>query len=131
MTSILWWKSIVPTWLLIIINAFFWVLHELEHDLIHWMYFKNNKIIHHGMLLTVWLLRPLTINPWIRRQLHYHHHKYSEHTRCGRKGVTNGKMVYKRFLFTPDLVIGGLLRVNSLLKILKRNERQEIKNGIG
>lgn len=127
-TAILWKRNIIPTWLLIVINAFFFgVLHELEHDLIHWMYFKNNKIIHHGMLLIIWLLRPLTINPWIRRQLHYHHHKFSGTLHdVEERGVTNGeKWSIKRFLFTPDLVIGGLLRVNSLFEDIKR----EMKDG--
>lgn len=126
-TAILWWKNIIPTWLMIIVNAFFFgVLHELEHDLIHWMYFKNNKIIHHFMLLVIWMLRPITINPWIRRKLHYHHHKFSGTIHdVEERGVTNGeKWSLKRFLFTPDLVIGGLLRVNSLFKDIKREMRE-------
>jgi len=126
-TAILWWKNIIPTWLMIIVNAFFFgVLHELEHDLIHWMYFKNNKVIHHFMLLVIWMLRPITINPWIRRKLHYHHHKFSGTIHdVEERGVTNGeKWSLKRFLFTPDLVIGGLLRVNSLFKDIKREMRE-------
>jgi fatty acid desaturase len=59
----------------------FWtsILHELEHDLIHWLYFKNNPFFHHLMLAGVWLFRPLTVNPWIRRYWHYHHHKNSRY----------------------------------------------------
>lgn len=124
----LWWIEVIPAWLLIISNAFlFAVLHELEHDLIHWLYFKDNKFIHHSMLFVIWLVRPLTINPWIRRQLHYHHHKYSGTIHdVEERGVTNGeKWSIKRLLLTPDLVIGGLFRVNSMFKDIK----EEVKSG--
>lgn len=74
------------------------------------------------MLLTVWLLRPVTINPWIRRKLHYHHHKYSGTLHdVEERGVTNGeKWSVKRLLLTPDLVIGGLFRVHGLFRDIKR-----------
>lgn len=120
----LWWIEIVPAWLLIIVNAFvFGVLHELEHDLLHWMYFRNNKIVHNAMLLVVWMKRPLTINPWIRRQLHYHHHKYSGTVHdVEERGVTNGeKWSIWRFILTADLFVGGLVRVRSMFKDI-RNE---------
>lgn len=126
--SYLWWQSIIPAWIMILSNAFiFGVLHELEHDLIHWMYFKNKKWVHHFMLFTIWVARPLTINPWIRRTLHYHHHKFSGTTHdVEERGVTNGeKWSLKRLLLTPDLVIGGLLRVRKLFKDIKT----EVDNG--
>lgn len=115
----LWWIDLIPAWLMILVNAFlFGILHELEHDLIHWMYFKNNKVIHHFMLFIIWICRPITINPWIRRQLHYHHHKYSGTIHdVEERGVTNGeKWSLKRLLLTPDLVIGGLVRVKTLFQ---------------
>lgn len=115
----LWWVGIVPAWLLIIVNAFlFGILHELEHDLIHWMYFKENKVVHHTMMFLIWLARPLTINPWIRRVFHYHHHSFSGTLHdVEERGVTNGeKWSLKRLIFTPDLVIGNLLRVRKLFK---------------
>lgn len=124
----LWWKDILPAWAMILINAFFFgVLHELEHDLIHWMYFKTNRVVHHLMLFVIWLVRPLTINPWIRRQLHYHHHKYSGTLHdVEERGVTNGeKWSIKRLLLTADLVIGGLFRVGSLFKDIKK----EVESG--
>lgn len=126
--SYFWWTGAWPAWSMILINAFlFGILHELEHDLIHWMYFKTNKFIHHTMLLVIWILRPLTINPWIRRQLHYHHHKYSGTLHdVEERGVTNGeKWSLKRLLLTADLVIGGLFRVSSLFRDIK----QEVENG--
>lgn len=113
----LWMQDSISSWLLIVVNAFlFGVLHELEHDLIHWMYFKENKIVHHFMLFAIWLARPLTINPWIRRTFHYHHHSFSGTLHdVEERGVTNGeKWSLKRLIFTPDLVLGNLLRVRKL-----------------
>jgi len=105
----------------------FGVLHELEHDLIHFIYFKNNRIVHNIMLLFIWLARPLTLNPWFRRVLHYHHHKFSGTLHdVEERGVTNGeKWSLKRLLFTPDLVIGNALRVFGLFRDIKR----EVDNG--
>lgn len=119
----LWWQEIIPAWLLVIVNAFlFGILHELEHDLIHWMYFKSNKVLHHFMLFVIWLARPLTINPWIRRTFHYHHHSFSGTLHdVEERGVTNGeKWSLKRLIFTPDLVLGNLLRVRGLFKDISR-----------
>jgi fatty acid desaturase len=124
----LWYKEILPTWALIIVNAFlFGILHELEHDLIHYVYFKSNKIIHNVMLFFIWILRPLTLNPWFRRTLHYHHHKYSGTLHdVEERGVTNGeKWTLKRLLFTPDLVLGNLFRIFTLFPDINR----EVKNG--
>ena len=124
----LWYINILPGWALIPLNAFlFGVLHELEHDLIHYMYFKSNKLVHNFMLGWVWLLRPLTLNPWFRRTLHFHHHRFSGTLHdVEERGVTNGeKWSLKRLIFTPDLVIGNLLRVKNLFSDIKR----EVQNG--
>ena len=119
----LWYINVVPAWVLIVVNAFlFGVLHELEHDLIHFMYFKNNQFIHNFMLGWIWILRPLTLNPWFRRTLHFHHHRFSGTLHdVEERGVTNGeKWSLKRLLFTPDLVIGNLLRVHKLFGDIKK-----------
>ncbi|PKF74839.1 fatty acid desaturase [Chryseobacterium sp. PMSZPI] len=126
--SIGWYKTLIPTWLMIVINAFFMgVLHEIEHDLIHWLYFKKYKPIHHFMLFTVWILRPLTVNPWIRRKMHYHHHKFSGTLHdVEERSVTNGeRWSVKRLLMTPDVVLGGLFRLYQMHSDMDR----EVKNG--
>ncbi|VVO29290.1 hypothetical protein PS833_04861 [Pseudomonas fluorescens] len=65
-------------WVCLWLNAFFASLtHELEHDLIHSMYFRKQRGPHALMMGLVWLARPSTINPWIRRHLHLTHHKVS------------------------------------------------------
>ncbi|WP_320820179.1 fatty acid desaturase [Thalassolituus sp.] len=88
-------------------------LHELEHDLIHWMYFKNNKKIHNLMLLGVWIFRPGTINPWIRRKLHFVHHKTSGTSQdLEERGIGNGHPYgFVRFWVMMDTFTGNLLRV--------------------
>lgn len=101
----------------------FWtsILHELEHDLIHRLYFKDNPLMHNLMMTGVWLFRPLTLNPWLRRQLHLHHHKYSgTATDMEERGVTNGQpWGLLRLVMTPDLIFAGILR--------SRNMRKEVR----
>lgn len=85
--------GLLPAWLSIVLSALFASLtHELEHDLIHWMYFRKRPWAHHTMLALCWLARPSTINPWVRRELHFQHHKVSgtENDREER-GITNGE----------------------------------------
>ena len=65
--------------------------HELEHDLIHLMYFRNKPWAHNLMLALVWLPRPSTISPWTRRRMHLHHHKHAgTRTDLEEHGITNG-----------------------------------------
>ncbi len=97
--------------------AFFMsILHEIEHDLIHRLYFKNDtwahKIVHNFMLLGVWLMRPLTANPWLRREVHIHHHQHSgTSTDIEERGVMNGESWdLRRLLATPDIILSYLLR---------------------
>lgn len=120
--------SKIPAWMMILSNAFWMsILHELEHDLIHFQYFKKNKIVQDFMLLVGWLLRPLTVNPWIRRHLHFHHHKFSGTLHdVEERGVTNGeKWGLKRLITTPDLLLGGILRTH----LLARDIKNEVKAG--
>ncbi|NRB43061.1 MAG: fatty acid desaturase, partial [Pseudomonadales bacterium] len=70
--------SILPAWATIVIVMLATsILHELEHDLIHRLYFKHHAVIHNGMMLGVWLFRGNIINPWYRRKIHLLHHQVS------------------------------------------------------
>ncbi len=117
--SYFYWLGKISAWVLIPWNAFWMaILHELEHDTIHYMYFKRNKAIQDFILLTVWLFRPTTINPWFRRHLHFNHHRVSG-TRADieERSVTNGEpWSLKRLISTPDLIVGGILRMATLKK---------------
>eukprot|EP00168_Porphyra_purpurea_P017233 TRINITY_DN5877_c0_g1_i1.p2 TRINITY_DN5877_c0_g1~~TRINITY_DN5877_c0_g1_i1.p2 ORF type:complete len:358 (-),score=64.91 TRINITY_DN5877_c0_g1_i1:106-1179(-) len=76
-TSYLWltgsiaWYSMMP--LVALFSSF---LHELEHDLIHDLYFKEMKFVQHIMFAFIWVCK-LSANPWWRKPLHLKHHKTS------------------------------------------------------
>ncbi len=113
----------------VVFSVAFWtsLLHELEHDLIHYMYFKKNKFMHNLMMLGVWVFRPMTINPWFRRDLHFHHHRTSgTKTDIEERGVTNGETWgFRRFITTADILLGGVLRGN----IIRKDIIEAVKNG--
>jgi fatty acid desaturase len=52
------------------------ILHELEHDLIHDLYFKSRRRIQDAMFLIIGWAK-LNASPWYRRRIHLHHHKRS------------------------------------------------------
>ena len=110
----LWYVGVLPFWLSIPLTAVFAAfIHELEHDLIHDLYFKKNRIVHHLMLALGWVARPSTINPWIRRGLHLHHHRHSgTESDIEERAITNGdKWGLARFIMTGDSVLAILLRL--------------------
>jgi len=112
-----YWLGALPAWLAIpLIAGFASLTHELEHDLIHWMYFRKRPLLHHLMLALGWLARPSTINPWIRRELHFHHHKHSgTATDREERGITNGeRWNLARLLMLADAGFSVLWRVRQL-----------------
>ena len=60
-----------------VIAVFLSFLHELEHDLIHKLYFRNRKTLRFLMMSTVWVLRGNIISPWYRQKIHLRHHAVS------------------------------------------------------
>ncbi len=126
--SWLWHIEIISTWLLVIWVAFWTsILHELEHDLIHCLYFKNSKFMTNVMFGMVWIFRPLTLNPWIRKYWHHHHHQHSGKViDIEERGVTNGeRWSLKRLIMTPDLLLSFLFRCVRVFKEIK----MEYKSG--
>ncbi|HVU00149.1 MAG TPA: fatty acid desaturase [Polyangiaceae bacterium] len=91
------------------------IAHEIEHDLIHQLYFRKNRVLHSLMMAVCWVLRPNTINPWLRRDLHLHHHKVSGTvTDLEERAITNGERFdAKRLLMMADGVLSMLLRIGS------------------
>ncbi|WP_223530023.1 fatty acid desaturase [Pseudomonas sp. GL-R-19] len=101
-------------WACLLLNAFFASLtHELEHDLIHSMYFRKQKVPHNLMMGLVWLARPSTINPWIRRHLHLNHHKVSgSEADLEERAITNGEpWSFARFLMIGDNIMSSFIRM--------------------
>lgn len=125
----LYYIDVMPAWLVIVLTAFWTsLLHELEHDLIHLMYFKKQKFWHNLMILGVYIARPLNINPWIRRYMHYRHHKMSgTPSDIEERGITNGeKWGVLRFLMVGDHLLAVYLRAKTYItephKLYKKGE---------
>lgn len=52
------------------------VLHEIEHDLIHNLYFRRHRWLQNVMFFVIWYCK-LGLNPWYRRGIHLRHHRLS------------------------------------------------------
>jgi len=119
----LYYFSIIPAWAAVLLIAMVAsISHELEHDLIHNLYFRKSPKTQNFMMLMVWLMRPNTINPWYRRKIHLHHHIVSGTEQdLEERLVGNGiKNPFLRFL----VIIDGLLG----LLINRKRFSQEIKD---
>ncbi len=92
------------------------LIHELEHDLIHAMYFRRTPWAYHLMMALCWLTRPGTINPWTRRRMHLHHHKVSGGASdLEEYGITNGeRWSLKRLVMIADGMLAVALRPNRM-----------------
>jgi len=77
-SGLAYYYDLIPAWACIVISTIFAsISHELEHDLIHRLYFRKNALAHNFMMTAVWFMRPGVVNPWYRRQIHFNHHKVS------------------------------------------------------
>ncbi|WP_433738118.1 fatty acid desaturase [Pseudomonas putida] len=113
-SAVLYVTGHMAWWVCLLLNAFFASLtHELEHDLIHSMYFRKQRVPHNLMMGLVWLARPSTINPWIRRHLHLNHHKVSgTETDMEERAITNGEpWGIARFLMVGDNMMSSFIRL--------------------
>ena len=108
----LYYYEAIPAWLTVLLIAMVAsISHELEHDLIHRQYFSKMPLVHNGMMLMVWLMRPNTVNPWFRRHMHLHHHQVSGTEQdLEERLVGNGiKNPFKRLLVIMDGLLGLIL----------------------
>lgn len=71
LTGALAWYYMIP-----IIAIAVSILHEMEHDIIHDLYFKEQKWVQHLMFSVIWITK-MSANPWWRKPLHLKHHKTS------------------------------------------------------
>ncbi|MDC0661270.1 fatty acid desaturase [Marinobacter sp. SS21] len=111
--------DLIPWWLCVPVTAIFAsFIHELEHDLIHLMYFKNRPWINNLMLAVGWVARASTINPFVRRKLHLHHHKFSgTESDLEERGITNGeRWGLRRFLMTGDNMLAVVMRPFEMIR---------------
>lgn len=110
-------SGIIPAWLCILASAFFAsISHELEHDLIHRLYFKKNPFLQNTMMAIVWLMRPNTVNPWFRRHMHFNHHKVSGTENDIEERVLGNGMAFglKRLIISLDGFLSITLRIKEL-----------------
>lgn len=71
----LYWTGRIPGYACILVNAFSAsILHEIEHDLIHYLYFRKRPSVHNAMMFFVWAFRGNVPHGWYRRKIHLHHH---------------------------------------------------------
>lgn len=118
--AVLYLQGTMPWWVtvpLVALLASF--THEIEHDLIHQMYFKGQPWVQNVLLLLGWIARPTTINPWFRRELHFHHHKQSGlRSDMEERSITNGEpWGLKRLLMIGDGMLAIVLRVRTTVRI--------------
>jgi fatty acid desaturase len=105
--------GVIAWWVCVPITAIFAsLIHELEHDLIHQMYFRKTPWANSLMLAIGWVARASTINPFVRRKLHLHHHKFSgTKSDLEERGITNGETWgLRRLLMTGDNMLAVYLR---------------------
>lgn len=74
------------------------------------------------------VFRPLTINPWIRREIHIHHHKVSgTPTDIEERGVSNGeKWGLIRLVTMADIFLAGAWRSYRIKKDMNTLELKKL-----
>lgn len=115
-------QGVIPWWLCVPITAFFAsLIHELEHDLIHLMYFRKTPWANNLMLAIGWLARASTVSPFVRRKLHLHHHKFSgTESDLEERGITNGeRWGWRRLIMTADNMMAVTLRPKTMVQATK------------
>ena len=106
-------EGLIAWWVCVPVTAIFAsFIHELEHDLIHQMYFRSKPWANSLMLALGWVARASTVNPFVRRKLHLHHHKVSgTESDLEERGITNGTpWGLRRLLMTGDNMMAVFLR---------------------
>lgn len=132
--GVLYIKGLIPGWLCIVVNALLTsLIHELEHDLIHRLYFRKQPLAQNLMMLLCWITRPGMPSPWLRRGLHFHHHKESGTETDVEAWITTSGSPWgaKRLLKLVDGFIFGIVnalcaptwreKIRLTLKVLRLN----------
>ena len=75
--SAAWLVGLLPWWAAVpLATLALSLLHELEHDLIHDLYFRERPWVQDLMFTGIFLAKA-TLDPWTRRRIHIRHHKVS------------------------------------------------------
>lgn len=127
-SGVLYVQGHIPWWVCVPVTALFAsLIHELEHDLIHLMYFRKTPWANDLMLALGWLARASTVNPFVRRKLHMHHHKYSgTESDLEERGITNGESWgLRRLLMLGDNMLAVYLRPKTMVKATRAYVRSQ------
>jgi fatty acid desaturase len=119
--------GIFPAWLTIALSAIcVSLIREIEHDLIHDLYFKQHPRLKQLMMLCVWPFLGNIPNPWFRRKVHLLHHRASgQHEDVEERYIGNGmRHGLLRLLTTIDPGIAAVLRHRELRAIPAYNTRE-------
>lgn len=125
--------DVIPWYVCVPLTAVFLsFIHELEHDLIHQLYFRNSPRAYNLMMALCWITRPSTISPWVRKRMHLHHHKFSgTESDIEERGITNGeRWGLRRLIMTGDNMLAVYLRPKTIYKaarafVLAQNPQTE------
>ena len=127
-SGVLYVQGHIAWWVCVPVTALFAsLIHELEHDLIHLMYFRKTPWANNLMLSLGWLARASTVNPFVRRKLHMHHHKYSgTESDLEERGITNGeRWGLRRLLMLGDNMLAVYLRPKTMVKATRAYVRSQ------
>jgi fatty acid desaturase len=79
-SSLAFGLGMLPWWGCLIVNAIVLSLvRELEHDLVHNLYFKSRRRIQNLMMAAIWPILGNLPHAWYRREMHLLHHRTSGH----------------------------------------------------
>ena len=116
-STVLYVEGMLPAVGVIFINALTAsILHELEHDLIHNLYFKD-RWQHRLMMWGVWIFRGNTPSPFFRQKIHLHHHRESgQNSDYEERMIGNGlPWGLKRIIVMLDQVWSFLLQGRGII----------------
>src|SRR5581483_9598280 len=119
-SSLLYLNGEIPAWLCIVINAIgFSLLREVEHDLIHNLYFRGKTAVQYAIMFVIWPFLGNYANPVLRRRMHLLHHRSSgQIDDLEEQLIGNGmRFGFARILAMLDTPLSLLFRVKELRAI--------------
>jgi fatty acid desaturase len=112
--------GVLPAWLVVVVGALCTsILREIEHDLIHNLYFRTKTWAQNLLMAAVWPFLGNLPHPWFRREMHLLHHKTSGQVEDFEERVIGNGMPFgwKRILAMIDPAIALFFRKDELATI--------------
>jgi fatty acid desaturase len=131
--TVLYLLGSIPVWVCIVGNAIcVAVLHELEHDLIHSLYFRGHAGLQKFLLLITWPFMGNSVNPLYRRKIHLLHHRTSGRVEDFEVRLTGTglQLGFVRLLTVLDGGLASLFRRKEFEQIPSYNHRQFVLAGM-